>query len=164
MNEASVDVTSNGNEFSDYEVSEVTAKQVDTVEVSTEGAKTVHCKQTKKLKKKKTTKHVKRDNFDEDLGPDTHYAVLNLKMKDGTSVHLKGKGDTRAQVNLMNAATFKKIFGDNSSLLHSSNVFLHLHSHLFKDHSNTLGESFASPYKCGSKRCDLYLTEIIRLR
>ena len=41
FNEAPADVTSSSGTFSDYEVSEVTAKQADTVEVSMEGAKKV---------------------------------------------------------------------------------------------------------------------------
>ena len=51
-------------------------------------------KEPRKSNTKKIPKHVKHVYFDEDLRPDTHHAVVNLKMKDGTSVCLKGKSTT----------------------------------------------------------------------
>ncbi len=74
---------------------------------------------------KKLPKHMKEIHFDNYLGPETQYAMVRLELPDGSETQLKGKVDTGAQVNLLNYATFKKIFGEeNRNILHESHVKL----------------------------------------
>ncbi len=110
---------SSSEDFSDFEAAEV---NIDSIEAEESEQKTeestVFCK--------KLPKHVKEIFLDDDLGPDTQYAVVRLVPEDGQKpIKLKGKVDTGAQVNLINISTFQKIFGkDAEKKLHSSSVKL----------------------------------------
>lgn len=94
----------------------------ETEEVSIE---TVESEQkSKTIFHKRMPKHVKQVFFEEELGPDTQYAVVKIQHK-SVEKRLKGKVDSGSQANIMNIATFRKIFGNEAEkLLHSSKVKL----------------------------------------
>ena len=114
FNEATVQNSSDSASdfYSDLETEEVS---VETVQTSIPDH--VFCK--------KLPKHVKEIFFDDDLGPDTQYAVVRLENKEGACTKLKGKIDSGSQVCLLNFATFQKIFGPEAErMLHASDVRL----------------------------------------
>lgn len=94
---------------SDCETEEIKIDSVETEE-------TVFCK--------KTPKHVREIFFDDDLGPDTQFAIVRIDHQN-VQKRLKGKIDSGSQANILNFETFKKIFGAKAEdLLKTSRVRL----------------------------------------
>ena len=94
-------------------------------DVNTDTVEAVHKAQARTVFCKKLPKHIKEVYFDDDLGPDTQYAVVRIEHKDGQCTRLKGKVDSGSQVCILNIATFKKIYGlDAQKKLQPSSVRL----------------------------------------
>lgn len=116
MHEATAgDFSEDGSDFyTDLDTEEVTIEAVESSEATTDQ---VFCR--------KLPKHVKQIFFDDDLGPDTQYAVARVEVADGQCKRLKGKVDSGSQVCILNFATFKKLFGaEAEKKLHHSDVKL----------------------------------------